>query len=188
MKSDEFLINDFLNGDLKGFETLFKRHRSSLYRYILKIIKDKELADDFCQDTWLKVFNSIKSGKYNEQGKFINWVKFLAKNLIGDYFRKVKKYPTISVSYYGYSIENQFSYDLFDNAIERQEDLNIISELVNNLNHDQNKVILAVIFNDQSFKEFSQDNKLSINTALGRKRYAIKNLRKMYDQRHAVCI
>lgn len=186
IKSDDILIKEYQNGNLKSFEVLFYRHKNQLYRFILNIIRDPDLADDFFQDTWIKVINALKSGQYSEKGKFIAWVKFLSKNLIGDYFRKINRNQVFSYSYSPHLIENLLQFDFFQQVIEKSEDKEIITKLVDNLSPEQHHVIKEVVYNELTFKEYSEKNHVSINTALGRKRYAIKHLKQMYQERQIV--
>jgi RNA polymerase sigma factor (sigma-70 family) len=182
MKSDKILIEEYYHGNEKSFEILFLRHKSHVFSYIQCIVKDRDLANDFFQDTWIKVINSLKAGKYTEQGKFIGWVRFVAKNLIGDYFRKENKLHIQNISDKEYLIDNTVVWDLFTEKIEKQEDNRVIRMLIDKLNPDQRQVLMDVVFEGSSFKEVADKYKISINTALGRKRYAIKNLRTTYHK------
>jgi RNA polymerase sigma factor (sigma-70 family) len=186
MKTDKLLIEEYLDGNNNSFDILVNRYREPVFYHILRTIKNTTLADDFFQDTWIKVLNSIKAGKYKEQGKFLPWVKLLAKNLIGDYFRKVNRNRQLTFEDYQLEslVEIEVETDFFNN-----EDFKIIHQLINKLPESQKEVINEIFFNKKKFKEYSIENQISINTALGRKRYAINNLTKMYNnyQRGLVC-
>ena len=180
--SDGELVTLYLQGNSKSFEVLIQKHKSKIYAFILSKIRNKDLAEDIFQETFIKVINSLQKGKYNEEGKFLPWVMRIANNLVIDYFRKAKKMRTIAPT-------NDF--DIFD--ILQDGEKNIEDNLVNDQIHkdlrklieylpeDQKEVLKMRYYAELSFKEISESTGVSINTALGRMRYALINLRKLID-------
>ena len=185
MVSDQELISAYLSGNHASLSNLVNRHKSKVFAYILMVVKDKQLADDIFQDTFIKVINTLSSGTYKEEGKFIQWVMRIAHNLIIDFFRKAKRLPMLEKS-------NDGS-DIFDNVriIEDSIEDRMISEqihedirnLIELLPREQREVLVMRHYSDMSFKEIAEQTDVSINTALGRMRYALINLRKMIDQK-----
>ena len=180
--SDGELVTLYLQGNSKSFEVLIQKHKNKIYAFILSKIRNRDLAEDIFQETFIKVINSLQKGKYNEEGKFLPWVMRIANNLVIDYFRKAKKIRTIAPT-------NDF--DIFD--ILQDGDRNIEDNLVNDQVHkdlrklieylpeDQKEVLKMRYYAELSFKEISESTGVSINTALGRMRYALINLRKLID-------
>ena len=180
--SDSELVALYLKGDSKSFEALIQKHKNKIYAFILSKIRNRDLAEDIFQDTFIKVINSLQKGKYNEEGKFLPWVMRIANNLVIDYFRKSKKMRTIAPT---------DDFDIFDILQDGEE--NIEDNLVNNQIHkdlrkliehlpeDQKEVLKMRYYAELSFKEISECTGVSINTALGRMRYALINLRKLID-------
>jgi RNA polymerase sigma-70 factor (ECF subfamily) len=180
--SDGELVTLYLQGNSKSFEVLIQKHKNKIYAFILSKIRNKDLAEDIFQETFIKVINSLQKGKYNEEGKFLPWVMRIANNLVIDYFRKAKKMRTIAPT-------NDF--DIFD--ILQDGEKNIEDNLVNDQIHkdlrklieylpeDQKEVLKMRYYAELSFKEISESTGVSINTALGRMRYALINLRKLID-------
>ena len=180
--SDSELVALYLKGDSKSFEALIQKHKNKIYAFILSKIRNRDLAEDIFQDTFIKVINSLQKGKYNEEGKFLPWVMRIANNLVIDYFRKSKKMRTIAPT---------DNFDIFD--ILQDGEKNIEDNLVNNQIHkdlrkliehlpeDQKEVLKMRYYAELSFKEISESTGVSINTALGRMRYALINLRKLID-------
>ena len=185
VKSDKILVCNYLNGCNQSFEKLLTRHKNRVFGFIMSKIKNKELADDLFQDTFVKVVNSLQKGKYNEEGKFLPWVMRIAHNLIIDHFRREKKNKKIS---------NSSDFDIFDviSNGERTQDEDMIrkrvykdlNDLVEFLPSNQKKVLKMRYYEDLSFKKISQKTDVSINTALGRMRYAILNLRNLSKQKN----
>ena len=185
--SDQELIRQFINGDHNSLETLVKRHQRKVFSYILLIVKDKPLAEDIFQDTFIKVINTLRAGTYNEEGKFLPWIMRIAHNLIIDFFRKSKRMPCI---------ENSEEYDLFEtlNVVEENiEDKLIIAQihkdvqkLIEYLPDEQKEVLKMRHYSDMSFKDIAEQTNVSINTALGRMRYALINLRKMVNEKEII--
>lgn len=185
--SDQELIRLFISGDHNALETLINRHQRKLFSYILLIVKDKHLAEDVFQDTFIKIINTLRAGAYNEEGKFLPWAMRIAHNLIIDFFRKSKRMPFR---------ENSEEYDLFDTLKvydETIEDKIIIAQihddvkkLIEHLPEEQKEVLKMRHYEEMSFKEIAQQTDVSINTALGRMRYALINLRKLIDEHNIV--
>ncbi|MEQ8909145.1 MAG: sigma-70 family RNA polymerase sigma factor [Vicingaceae bacterium] len=183
LKSDKTLIREYLNGKESSFEILLNRYKDRVFSYILFTIKDKALANDIFQETFMKVIRTLKKGKYNEEGKFLPWVNRIAHNLMIDHFRKNKKYPTTSGG------ENFDIFDIIPDESRSVEDQTIkdqilsdVKKLIHELPQDQKEVLMMRMYFDMSFKEIAERTNVSINTALGRMRYALINLRKMVDK------
>jgi RNA polymerase sigma factor (sigma-70 family) len=185
--SDQELIRQFIAGDHSSLELLISRHQRKIFSYILLIVKDKHLAEDVFQDTFIKVINTLRSGAYNEEGKFLPWVMRIAHNLIIDFFRKSKRMPYV---------ENSEEYDLFEtlNLFEDTvEDKMIIQQIHQDVKHlveflpeEQKEVLKMRHYMDMSFKEIAEKTDVSINTALGRMRYALINLRKLIREKEII--
>ena len=182
--SDQQLIQDYLEGKQIALDSLITRHKDKVYTYIYLMIKDKALADDLFQDTFIKVINTLRSGSYNEEGKFIPWVMRIAHNLVIDYFRKNQRIPII---------ENKEDYNVFktykvyDESVEdkivEEQIYKEVRNLVDLLPEEQKEVLLMRHYADLSFKEIAEQTNVSINTALGRMRYALINLRKLIAEK-----
>ncbi len=185
--SDKDLVSVYIKGNEGALEELVKRHRSRIYSYIFVTIKNKALAEDFFQDTFIKVIKTLKSGRYNEEGKFLPWVMRIAHNLMIDYFRKQKKFRKVSSrgrDNDGFEIFNTIGYDELniEERMVKNQVKNDMKELLERLPEEQKQVVKLRHYYDMSFKEISEFTDVSINTALGRMRYAIINLRKMADE------
>lgn len=186
-KTDEQLVQEFIAGSQSAFNDLLNRHRDKIFSYILYLVKDFETAQDVFQDTFFKVINTLKSGTYKEEGKFIQWVMRISHNLVIDFFRKGKKYPTIE------SKDENDVFDFIDMLEPSVEDIMIeeqissnVRRLVEQLPPEQKEVLIMRHFLDMSFKDIAERTNVSINTALGRMRYAIINLRKMIKGKESV--
>jgi RNA polymerase sigma-70 factor (ECF subfamily) len=184
---DQELVKLYIRGNEKAFEILVTRHKDRIYRFICSKIHDRDVALDYFQDTFIKVVTTMKSGSYNEEGKFLPWVMRIANNLIIDNYRKNKKIKLLSETRSGteeYSIFNRLStMDL--SALEQQckgELEGQMVELMNFLPENQRSILYMRIFQELSFKEIAEEEGISINTALGRMRYALINLRKMIEK------
>ncbi len=185
--SDQELIGQYLAGFESALEKLIRRHKNRVFAYILMVVKDKELAEDLFQDTFIKVINTFRSGQYKEEGKFIQWVMRIAHNLIIDYFRKAKRIPII---------ENNDDYDIFDKVripVESVEEQLIteqihrdVKKLIDYLPKEQKEVLVMRHYGDMSFKDIAEVTNVSINTALGRMRYALINLRKLVKEKEVI--
>ncbi len=183
--SDNELVQHFINGDHDSLEALIVRHKSRIFSYILLIVKNQELAEDIFQETFIKVIRSLKKGKYIENGKFVSWVLRISHNLIIDHFRKEKLNGTISNDSCEVDIFNsqKFSEDTIEDKIVNAQILKEVRYLVNELPDDQQQVILMRHYMGLSFKEIAEQTNVSINTALGRMRYALINLRKLVEEK-----
>lgn len=185
--SDQELIGRYLAGYEPALEKLVRRHQNRVFAYVLMIVKDKELAEDLFQDTFIKVINTFRSGQYKEEGKFIQWVMRIAHNLIIDYFRKAKRIPVI---------ENRDDYNIFDKVripVESIEETIIteqihkdVKKLIEYLPKEQKEVLIMRHYGDMSFKDIAEVTNVSINTALGRMRYALINLRKLVKEKAVI--
>ncbi|HZX62610.1 MAG TPA: sigma-70 family RNA polymerase sigma factor [Bacteroidales bacterium] len=185
--TDQELIGRYLAGNQSSLEILIRRHKNRIFAYILMIVKEKELAEDLFQDTFIKVINTIRSGSYKEEGKFIQWAMRIAHNLIIDHFRKSKRIPTI---------ENRDDFDIFDKVripVESIEERIIteqihkdVKKLIDYLPKEQREVLIMRHYGDMSFKDIAEVTNVSINTALGRMRYALINLRKLVDEKNII--
>ena len=183
--SDQELVKRFIQGDQSSIEILIHRHKNKVFTYIILIVKNQQLAEDIFQDTFIKVIRSLKNGKYRDNGKFVSWVIRIAHNLTIDHFRKEKQFNTLSNEDYEADIFN--TRKLSDGTIEDiLIDNQIIQEvqlLIEKLPEDQKQVILLRHYGGLSFKEIAEQTNVSINTALGRMRYALINLRKLIEQK-----
>jgi RNA polymerase sigma factor (sigma-70 family) len=183
--SDYELIEKFVNGEQACFEHLILRHKNKVYSYISLYIRDQALVEDIFQDTFLKVIQSVKAGKYLDNGKFVSWVMRIAHNLIIDHFRRIKQMNTISNDNYESDLFNTpklSEANVEDNIIKRQIEKDV-RMLISHLPDDQREVIILRHYAGLSFKEISEVTDVSINTALGRMRYALINLRKIMHEK-----
>jgi len=183
--SDYELLDRFIKGEQSCFEQLIHRHKNKVFAYISLYIRDQALAEDIFQDTFLKVIQSVKAGKYYDNGKFISWVMRIAHNLIIDHFRRVKQINTVSNDDYDSDLFNskRFAEDnVEDNLVKRQIQKDI-RKLIGQLPDDQREVVILRHYAGLSFKEISEITEVSINTALGRMRYALINMRKMMEEK-----
>lgn len=183
--SDSQLVLSYLNGKRQALSILVERHRPKTYRFIYAKVQDAEVASDIVQDTFLKVIKTLDKGGYRDEGKFVSWVMRIAHNLVIDHFRRLKKMPM----HYEKSDYSFFSF-LTDSSKTKEETM-IQEHIESNLHHiinclpaDQLEVVSLRIFKELSFKEISEQTGVSINTALGRMRYALINLRKMASENH----
>ena len=183
--SDSQLVLSYLNGKRQALSILVERHRPKTYRFIYAKVQDAEVASDIVQDTFLKVIKTLDKGGYRDEGKFFSWVMRIAHNLVIDHFRRLKKMPM----QYEKSDYSFFSF-LTDSSKTKEETM-IQEHIESNLHHiinclpaDQLEVVSLRIFKELSFKEISEQTGVSINTALGRMRYALINLRKMASENH----
>jgi RNA polymerase sigma factor (sigma-70 family) len=183
--SEKELVQAYLKGNELAIEQLIIRFKSRVYTYIVCKVRNQALAEDVFQDTFIKVINTIKKGKYNDEGKFLPWVMRIAHNLIIDHYRKSSRMPFVKGS---------DDFDIFDvikhpdsniqEDLEKEQVLSDVKELVKFLPADQKEVLMMRLYYDMSFKEISQTTNVSINTALGRMRYALINLRKMAEEKN----
>ncbi len=187
--TDHELVSAFLQGREEALHQLILRHQRKVFTGIFMLVRDRELADDIFQETFIKVINTLRSGNYNEEGKFISWVQRIAHNLVIDHFRNQKRMPMVH--------END-EYSIFDTlplADSNAEDKLIkdqvehqVRQLIEELPFDQREVVIMRHFGNMSFKEIAECTNVSINTSLGRMRYALINLRKLIQTRKMVLI
>ncbi len=186
MKTDYELINSFINGDERSIEVLILRHKSKVYSYINLYIRSRDLADDIFQDTFMKVVQSVRQGRYQDDGRFLSWVMRIAHNLIIDHFRHEKQSGLILNEDYESDIFNsyKFSDENIENTIMRRQIMHDIRRLISELPDDQREVVIMRHYTGMSFKEIADMTGVSINTALGRMRYALINMRKMMVEKN----
>jgi RNA polymerase sigma factor (sigma-70 family) len=177
--SDSELISLYKNGNEEAFADLVNRHRNKIFTTVYMIVKDQYLAEDLLQETYIKVVNTIKSGRYNEEGKFLPWVTRIAHNLAIDHFRKAKRYPTI-VMEDGSNVFNslEFSEDSIESQKIKEDTHALLRDLIKELPDTQKEVLMMRHYMEMSFQEIAEATGVSINTALGRMRYALINLKK----------
>ena len=178
--SDQDLIHLYISGNEAGLTELIRRYQSKIYTSIYLLVKDEYLAEDIFQDTFIKVINTLKAGKYNEEGKFLPWVARIAHNLVIDHFRREKRTPLVS---------NGEDFDIFDvlgqydesteERMIREQTYTDLKKLIHLLPSEQKEVLIMRHYGDLSFKQIADITDVSINTALGRMRYALNNLRRM---------
>ena len=181
-KTDQELIRAYIDGDENGLRVLIDRYKSKIYTSIYVRIKDEFLAEDIFQETFIKVINTFKTGRYNEEGKFLPWVIRIAHNMVIDHFRKEKRGPSV-INGDGYDIFEVLNFadeDAESKLVRHQVDVDLktLTQLVPD---DQKEVLIMRHFCDMSFKDIAEITEVSINTALGRMRYALSNLRKMIE-------
>jgi len=181
-KSDQELIQMYVSGHESGLEALLNRYKSKIYTSIYMKVKDEYLAEDIFQETFIKIINTLKSGKYNEEGKFLPWAIRIAHNMIVDFFRKARRAPNI-VNADGFDIFEvlEFSDESAESKMLKQQVDVDLKKMIQKLPDDQKEVLIMRHFCDMSFKDIAEITEVSINTALGRMRYALSNLRKMIE-------
>ncbi|MBD0725752.1 RNA polymerase subunit sigma-24 [Flavobacterium sp. L1I52] len=184
---DALLVQDYVAGNEDALATLIKRHESKIYGFIYSKVSDRDVSNDIFQDTFIKVINTLKSNSYNEEGKFLPWVMRIAHNLVIDYFRKNKKMPLYreTEEFSVFSIITDDSLTIENKLIADQVELDI-RKLIEELPEDQKEVLIMRMYKDMSFKEISEITGVSINTSLGRMRYALMNLRKVIDKHQII--
>ena len=182
--TDHQLISVYLEGNDRAFQELLERHKDKIYTSIYLFVKDRELAEDIFQDVFIKIIKTLRNGKYNHEGKFLQWAMRISYNMCVDHFRKNKKKTKVSAT------ETFDIFDVLETAEDNKESSMIksqlhtrIRELVDRLPEEQREVVILRHYADMSFKEISQLTRVSINTALGRMRYALINIRKMVDEK-----
>jgi RNA polymerase sigma-70 factor (ECF subfamily) len=185
--SDALLVNKYMAGDENALAILIKRHQSKIYGFIYSKIADRAIADDVFQDTFVKVIKTLKSQSYNEEGKFLPWVMRIAHNLIVDHFRKSKKMPMLreTEEFSIFTILKDNSPTIEGQLISEQIEGDL-AKIIEELPYDQKEVVMMRIYQDLSFKEISDLTGVSINTALGRMRYAILNMRKLIEKNQII--
>ncbi len=185
--NDQDLVKSYVGGNEVALQFLLEKHQSQIFHYILSKIKNRDLSNDIFQDTFIKVIRTLKSGNYNEEGKFLPWVMRIAHNLVIDHFRRESKVRMISES-----SSNTEEFNIF--SVIRDEGLNVeqqiskneleaqVANFIDYLPESQRDILMMRIYQDMSFKEIAQIKDISINTALGRMRYAVMNIRKMMEK------
>lgn len=186
--NDNELVQRFIAGDQNSLEILIHRHKGRVFSYILLVVKKQELAEDIFQETFIKVIRSLKKGKYIENGKFVSWVLRISHNLIIDHFRKEKLKGTVSNDSLEIDIFNsqRFSEDTIEDQMVNTQILSEVKDLIKELPDDQQQVIIMRHYLDLSFREIAEQTDVSINTALGRMRYALINLRKLVEKKNLI--
>ncbi|MEA1787471.1 sigma-70 family RNA polymerase sigma factor [Arenibacter sp. GZD96] len=184
---DSVLVKAYIGGDEKALETLINRHNQRITSFIYSKVLDKEVTEDIFQDTFMKVIKTLKKGSYSEEGKFLPWVMRIAHNLIIDHFRRNKRMPMHrgTETFNIFSVLGDDKLNMEKQLIKNQIDKDL-ALMIQVLPEDQQEVIVMRLFQDMSFKEISENTGVSINTALGRMRYALINLRKMVDKHNIV--
>lgn len=185
--TDQELVRQYLDGKDSAFETLLNRHRQQIFTKIYLMVKDHDLANDIFQDCFIKVIKTLRAGRYNEEGKFLPWVMRIAHNLVIDHFRREKKMP---------AVRSDDDYDVFatikqpDMHVEdqtcRDQILSDVKQLIGHLPQEQKEVVVMRLYYKMSFKEISEMCDVSINTALGRMRYALINMRKIAKEKNMI--
>ncbi len=179
---DSQLVRQYINGDERAIEMLIHRHNARLTGFIYSKVGDRELTEDIFQDTFMKVIRTLKRGAYNEEGKFLPWVMRIAHNLIIDHFRKNNRMPMYDgmESNHVFSLMGDEQLNAEKQLIKEQIDHDL-ARMIKQLPEDQQEVLQMRLYKDMSFKEISNNTGVSINTALGRMRYALINLRKLVE-------
>ena len=185
--TDQELIKTYLSGHDKAFEILLKRHKDKIYTSIYLFVKDREKANDIFQDVFIKIVDTLRRGKYNHEGKFLQWAMRISYNMCVDNFRREKRRTKVSATE---------TFDIFDVLESKDENMETtmiksqmhkkVRKLVDQLPPEQKEVVILRHYADMSFKEISQLTRVSINTALGRMRYALINMRKMASERELI--
>jgi RNA polymerase sigma factor (sigma-70 family) len=189
LTQDGILVSNYIRGCEASLEILIKKHKQRLYSFIFSKIQDRDITEDIFQDTFIKVIRTLKRGNYNEQGKFLPWVMRISHNLIIDHFRKSNRMRLF---------KNTDEFDIFsvisdgnlnaEKQLIKEQVLSDVKELVKELPQEQREVLEMRIYKDMSFKEISENTGVSINTALGRMRYALINLRKIIEKNKIILI
>ncbi|WOC41318.1 RNA polymerase sigma factor [Polaribacter sp. HL-MS24] len=186
---DSTLVREFIQGNEASLEVLIYRHKQRLYSFIYSKVLNRDLTEDIFQDTFIKVIRTLKKGTYNEEGKFLPWVMRISHNLVIDHFRKTNRMP---------AFKNTDEFDIFsvirDGALNAEKNMiqeqiySDVRDLVEELVPEQKEVLIMRMYKDMSFKEISENTGVSINTALGRMRYALMNLRKLIEKHNIILV
>lgn len=184
--TDRELVNSFIEGNTSSIEKLIQRHKGKVFTYITMYMRDRSLAEDIFQETFLKVINSLRDGKYRDDGRFLSWVMRIAHNLIIDHFRRERQNSVLSNDNYEGDLFNSrhlSEANIEDNLVYNQiiED---VRSLLDELPDDQREVVMLRHYAGLSFREIADQTNVSINTALGRMRYALINIRKMMEEKN----
>lgn len=185
--TDATLVSNYIQGEEPALEVLINRHKQRIYSFIYSKVYDKDVAEDIFQDTFIKVIRTLKKGKYNEEGKFLPWVMRIAHNLVIDHFRKNTRMPKFSNTgdFNIFSVLSDSTLDAERSIIKNQVESDI-RKVIEELPEDQKEVLMMRMYKDMSFKEISDKTGVSINTALGRMRYALINMRKIIDKHNII--
>ena len=185
--SDSDLVQEYLSGSEIALEKLINKHQARIFNFINSKVQDRDTAEDIFQDTFIKVIRTLKGGQYNEEGKFLPWIMRIAHNLVIDFFRKNNRMPKVN---------NTEEFDIFrfisdnspnaEHSMVQDQVVKDLQKLIQELPEDQKQVLIMRLYRDMSFKEIAENTNVSINTALGRMRYAIINLRKLIDENQIV--
>ena len=188
-ETDSNLVKSYIEGNEFSLEILIKRHQQRLYSFIYSKIQDRDITEDVFQDTFIKVIRTLKKGNYNEEGKFLPWVMRISHNLVIDHFRKSNRMPTF---------KNTDEFDIFsvlgdgslnaEKKIIQEQIYSDVRDLVKELPEEQKEVLIMRMYKDMSFKEISENTGVSINTALGRMRYALINMRKLIEKHNIILV
>lgn len=184
---DTLLVKDYVAGNKQALETLIKKHKSKIYDFIYSKTLDENISNDIFQDTFLKVIKNLNSTSYNEEGKFLSWVMRISHNLIMDHYRKTKKMPmnreTEEFSIFSKMADDSFS---IENKIISEQVQKDLKKILDELPQDQKEVLIMRMYQNMSFKEIAEEKGFGINTALGKMRYALVNLRKVIDKHQII--
>ena len=185
--TDATLVSNYIKGDESSLALLINRHKQRVYSFIYSKIYDRDLAEDIFQDTFIKVIRTLKLGNYNEEGKFLPWVLRISHNLVIDHFRKNSRMPKFNNTddFNIFSVLGDKSLNAEKSLIKDQVERDV-RRIIEELPEDQKQVIKMRMYSDMSFKEISEKTGVSINTALGRMRYALINMRKLIDKHNIV--
>jgi RNA polymerase sigma-70 factor (ECF subfamily) len=185
--TDAVLVRNYIDGAESALATLITRHKQKIYSFIYSKVLDRDVTEDIFQDTFIKVIRTLKLGKYNEEGKFLPWVMRIAHNLVIDHFRKNSRMPKFdnNQEFNIFSVISDSGLNAEKTIIKEQVEQDV-RRLIEELPEDQKQVLVMRMYNDMSFKEISENTGVSINTALGRMRYALINLRKVIDKHNIV--
>ena len=183
--SDKELVMRYQAGDVSCFQILVDRYQNKVYSYIMMLVRDRQLADDLFQDTFLKIIRTIKGGAYKEEGKFIQFAMRIAHNLIIDYFRKEKRLPMVDPTKEDYDMlaNARMKHPSVEERIITEQIYDDLRKMINRLPDEQREVLNLRFYSDMSYKEIADVTNVSINTALGRMRYALINLRKIAEEK-----
>ena len=184
---DAELVSNYINGNENALSILIERHKHKIYSFIYSKVYDRDVTEDVFQDTFIKVIRTLKRGKYNEEGKFLPWVMRIAHNLVIDHFRKNKRMPKFDNTgeFSIFSVLSDSSLNAEKTIIKNQVESDV-RRIIEELPEDQKQVLLMRMYQDMSFKEISERTGVSINTALGRMRYALINMRKVIEQNNII--
>ena len=185
--SDAVLVKNYIQGSEHSLEILIGRHKQKIYSFIYSKVYDRDITEDIFQDTFIKVIKTVKLGKYNEEGKFLPWVMRIAHNLVIDHFRKNNRMPKFdnTSEFNIFSVLSDASLNAERQMIKEQVESDV-RRLIEELPEDQKQVLVMRMYNEMSFKEISEKTGVSINTALGRMRYALINLRKVIEKHNII--